>query len=416
MTPHRGPEPDPDRDGVGCGEQGRDGAGRDPATGDAAGREDGRGGAGRDDTERLARVAWARISEPGDTDAAEIVAQAGHVEGLDRVRAGDLGRGRPFADRLRRIDPAVELERAGRLGCRLVVPADAEWPAGLDDLERPPHVLWVRGEVDLATVLRRSVSVVGARAATHYGLQVATDLAAGLAERGFAVVSGAAYGIDAAAHRGALLVDGLTVAALACGVDRAYPAAHHRLLARIAAQGAVLSELPPGEPPYASRFLQRNRLIAAVSQGTVVVEAGLRSGSLNTIRTAERLGRQVAAVPGPVTSAVSAGCHQAVRDLGAQLVTDAAELAELVGRIGDDLAPLKRVAAHDETWSDTDRLVHGRVPVRGPLGLDALVTALGLPASTVLAALGRLEVAGAVRRRDDGWQKAPAPRPAPAAR
>ncbi len=365
-----------------------------------------------DSAERAARIAWSRISEPCDAEVTTLLAEHGHVAALDGVRSGDLARDRPFADRLRGFDAGRELESVALLGARIVVPADEEWPAGLDALPQPPHALWVRGDVPLGDLCRRAVSIVGARAATHYGLRVATDLGAGMAERGFTVVSGAAFGIDAAAHRGALAVDGLTVAALACGIDRAYPQAHDRLLKEIAGYGAVITELAPGQPPYASRFLLRNRLIAAISQGTVVVEAGLRSGSLNTVRTADALGREVAAVPGPVTSAVSAGCHKAVREMNAQLVTDAAELAELVGRIGEDLAPTKRVTALDGDWSDTDRLVHGRVPVRRPLGLDALVAEVGLAPRTILAALGRLEVAGAIRRRDEGWQKVPAPRSA----
>ncbi len=366
--------------------------------------------------DRGARIAWARLSEPEEPTMAQWVATHGHVQALALVRRGALGAGRLVVERSRAFDLEAEVATAGRLGARIVVPGDAEWPEALDDLARPPHCLWVCGGGSLAALMSRSVSVVGARAATAYGLDVATGLGHGLGSRGFTIVSGAAYGIDAAAHRGALAAAAPTVAVLACSVDRDYPAAHRSLLTRIREDGCVVSEMPPGSAPLAKRFLSRNRLIAALTRGTVVVEAGLRSGSLNTARCAEQLGRPVGAVPGPVSSMVSAGCHAIVREMWASLVTDAAEVAELVGDLGTDLAPDRHVADTDEGWSPWDRSVHAWVPYRSPISVDELVRRTDRPALAVLAALGRLETAGAVRRAGPGWQKVPAAKPPPSSR
>ena len=183
----------------------------------------------------------------------------------------------------------------------------------------------------------RAVAIVGTRASTAYGEHVAADLAAGLVERDVTVVSGGAYGIDGAAHRATLATDGFTVAVLAGGIDIPYPAGHAALLHRIGQQGLVVSEYPPGVRPARHRFLTRNRLVAALSGATVVVEAGARSGAANTAAWARALGRGVCAVPGPVTSSASVGCHALLRS-GAELVTRAADVVELIGRVGE-LAP-----------------------------------------------------------------------------
>jgi DNA processing protein len=253
----------------------------------------------------------------------------------------------------------------------------------------------------------RSVSVVGARSSTAYGNTVASGLGAGLAERGWTVVSGAAFGIDAAAHRGALSVDGATVAVLAGGLDRPYPLAHATLLARIAEVGAVVSEVAPGLAPTRPRFLLRNRIIATISRGVVVVEAALRSGSLNTARTAAEIGRPVGVVPGPVTSMMSAGCHQARRDGLAEIVTDVDEVIDLVGDFGIDAAPRRSA---DPVLTDLldphDAQVLASVPVRRALTTIDIAVAAAIPVSVTGAALGRLQLQGFVRRDDDGWRKA----------
>lgn len=238
-------------------------------------------------------------------------------------------------------EPDRDLAVAQDAGVRFVCPGDIEWPAQLDDLgDARPIGLWVRGQPNLRMCVLDSVAVVGARACTEYGAHMAATLAAGLAEHGWVVVSGGAYGVDGAAHRGALGATGVTVAVLACGVDQPYPRGHTELIRRIAEQGLVVGELPPGEHPTPSRFILRNRVIAALTRGTVVVEAAYRSGSLVTARAAQRLGRHTIGVPGPATSALSAGVHELLRG-DAVLVTDAAEIVELVGGMGE-LAPDRR--------------------------------------------------------------------------
>lgn len=367
-------------------------------------------GAGPADPERRARIAWARIGEPDDKDIWAVVGDRGHVRALEDLVAGRVSLGPARDARARSLDVDRELEMTRRCRATVLVPGDATWPDGMDDLERPPHCLWVRGDADLAGLAARSVAVVGARAATAYGIDVAREIGWGMSDRGFTVVSGAAFGIDAAAHEGSLGAGGPSVAFLACGIDRDYPAAHRGLIGRVAESGAVVTELPPGSAPLRLRFLARNRLIAAFAAGTVVVEAGRRSGSLNTARHADELSRLVGAVPGPVHSAVSAGCHELVRDKGAALVTDAEDVADLVGGFGVDAARPVHVADADEDWSELDRVVFGVVPVRRPVPVDAIITAAAAPAPTVIAALSRLEVCGVVRRSMDGWQKVPAPR------
>jgi DNA processing protein len=254
---------------------------------------------------------------------------------------------------------------------------------------------------------RRSVSVVGARASTAYGEHVAGDLASGMAGRGFVVVSGLAYGIDGTAHRAALGA-GASVAVVAGGVDRAYPRGHDGLMGELVRAGAVISEVPPGSAPTRSRFLQRNRLIAAITAGTVVVEAAVRSGALSTARAAAGLGRPVGAVPGPVTSSSSAGCHALVRDGRAVLVTDAAEVADLVGRIGDDAAPVPAGERGPLDGLDEITLrVADALPVRAGRPLDRLCVVSGLDPASVQVALSRLSLLGLAERHAHGWRRVP---------
>jgi DNA processing protein len=361
--------------------------------------------------ERYARAAWSRVAEPGDQLAARAIGELGPVRALARVLKGDPTLER-FAARAARLDVERDLEIAARFGARVVVAGDPEWPRGLDDLECPPYCLWVRGSVPLWPACERSASIVGARSATAYGELVAAELAAGLAERRFTIVSGAAFGIDAAAHRGALSVGGATVAVLAGGVERPYPAAHAQLLERIAGAGAVVSEVAPGSAPTRNRFLQRNRLIAAMSGGTIVVEAGLRSGSLSTARHAERAGRVVGAVPGPVTSMTSAGCHEAIRSALAVLVTDAAEAAELIGDLGADAVATPRgpTLFEDDLEELPRRLFDALPPGRG-VDTERLCLSSGLSAAEVRSALGALELRGLAERHGAGWRKARATTP-----
>jgi DNA processing protein len=378
---------------------------------------------GREELESgFARVALNTMLEPGDTDAGALIAALGPVEALTHIVSGADGaellahvgadassarqRSR-IADALSRwrakgsVDAGVRaLEMAAHVRARLLTPDAPGWPSGLDALSAgSPVVLWARGDPGRLGALDRSISLVGARAATGYGEHVAMEAAAGLGDRGFAIVSGGAYGIDGAAHRAALASDHVTIAFLAGGVDRLYPAGHSDLLRRIAADGLLIGELPCGSTPTRWRFLMRNRLIAAASGATVVIEAGRRSGSLNTAGHAAEIGRPLGAVPGPVTSPASAGCHRLIREYSATCVTTAAEMAELADPIGG--GPGGSSCGRDQ--SDGDRALLAAMTSGGGHHPDDLARAVGLTTREVVASLGRLDVAGAVRLTETGW-------------
>lgn len=356
--------------------------------------------------DRWARAALSRLAEPCDPAVHELVVSIGASEAVERIRRGEGALAR-FGRRVAALDTGRDLEVAARVGARLVVPDDDEWPARLADLPIPPWCLWVRGSVALGEVMERSVAVVGARTATAYGESLSSDLSAGVALRGWTVVSGAAAGIDGAAHRGALAVDGVTVAVLAGGIDRVYPAAHANLIARIVDTGAVVSEVAPGSAPMKSRFLSRNRVIAAMTRGTLVVEAGLRSGSRNTVRHAVDLLRPVAAVPGPVTSMSSAGCHQEIRDGRAVLVTSADEVIDALGDLGADACePQRGPVLLTDFLPPDDAAVLEAIPFRRPLDLDNIVRLTTRAPLVVRAALARLEAAGLVDADSGTWRKA----------
>ncbi len=356
----------------------------------------------------------ARVAEPPCAELAALVHAVGPVEAAERVRRGFVDDALAQHTQSRReIDCAADdLELLARRGGRLITPDDDEWPAlalaAFDGAAvkakcRPPLVLWALGPVRLDETAERAAAVVGTRAATTYGEQVAADLAAGLAERDVAVVSGGAYGIDGAAHRAALATDGITVAVLAGGIDVLYPAGHSALLHRIGQNGLLVSEYPPGIRPARYRFLTRNRLVAAFAGAAVVVEAGLRSGAANTAAWARALGRVVAAVPGPVTSSASAGCHALLRD-GAELVTRAEDVVELVGRIGE-LAPEEpRPTTALDGLSDAERQVYEALPGRGAASVDEIAVASGLAPEQVLGPLAILEITGLVAQRDGEWR------------
>lgn len=314
-----------------------------------------------------------------------------------------------WAARLEAADPGRDLRDGEREGARLVIPGDPEWPTQLDDLaDARPYALWLHGEADLRFSCLRSVAVVGSRAATPYGTHVAAEFGGGLGERGWTVVSGGAYGIDGAVHRGALTSRSPTVAVLACGTDVAYPSAHHHLFEVIRSQGVLVSESPMGARPTRPRFLIRNRLIAALSRGTLVIEAAVRSGALNTAGHATSLNRFLAAVPGPVTSDTSAGCHRLIRQGAAVCVTTPEEMIELAGVMGDDLAPEARgpVFPRDRLDPQSRRVLEA-VPARAGAGPATIAVAAGVDLETVLSCLGGLAAAGHVERVSRGWRLRP---------
>ncbi|MEU4597041.1 DNA-processing protein DprA [Nocardia sp. NPDC023988] len=367
------------------------------------------------DERRLAWVYLSRVVQGPCAPLSALIASVGVREAARAVREHELPdalRG-PTAAR-REIDSAAkDLETIQRIGGRVITPDDDEWPGwrmlGLDQLDTDrdreaavPLVLWARGPLSLRTASERAVAVVGSRCSSGYGMQVASEIACDLAGRGWTIVSGAAFGIDAAAHRAALAVGGPTVAVLACGVDRPYPAQHDRLLAAIADSGLVVSEYPPGVAAQKHQFLARNRLIATLGDGVLVVEAGLRSGARNTVKWARRLGRPAMAVPGPVGSASSVGCHRMIREGEALLVTRAEDVIEEAGPlrlpVGEG-APTD--PAHHLRGAEAE--VYAALPAIGSRQPRDLADQCGLDLATVRAVLPSLELADLVGCDSEGW-------------
>ncbi|MCB2413147.1 DNA-processing protein DprA [Demequina sp. TTPB684] len=380
---------------------------------------------------RDALIAWSAIAEPGDAVAGALVESWGPgaalewvIQGCDRLAseaarlaesAGpELARSAAraherWAARLDRRDEPHE-RRARAVGARVVTREDAEWPGVLGSLGQvQPFALYVRGDASIEGAWEASVAVVGSRSATSYGSYMAGEIAGGVADAGRAVVSGGAYGIDAAAHRAALSQQGLTIAVMAGGIDRLYPAGNDELLKEIVGSGAVVSEVPPGFAPHRSRFLSRNRLIACASV-TVVVEAAHRSGALSTARHAAELVRPVAAVPGPVTSASSAGCHALIRDGVAVLVTDASEVLELAASLTEVAVDVGAPALPSQSGplefgSLGERRMFDALTRRAKAS-DAAAAAAGMTSDDARAALGALEMTGLAERHRGGWRRA----------
>lgn len=360
----------------------------------------------REDAEMSARVALSVVVEPLDTKLVPLIREWGVVRAWAAISSNEGGHFDRCQPRVQALDLDQVLWNTHQAGARLLFPGLPGWPPGLNDLECVPFTVWARGccaEIDWA----RSVAVVGSRAATSYGLHVAGEFGYDLASSGYTVVSGAAFGIDAAAHRGALAADVPTVAVLAGGVDRPYPVAHSQLLDQIRATGLVLSEAPPGSSPRRERFLARNRLIAALTAGTVVVEAGLRSGALSSAGHAERLGRVLAAVPGPVTSAASAGTNAWIREGRAVLVSSAAQCVELVAPVGEGLLAPERdeLALVYDDLPEVPRRVFESLPKTRSTTVDRLAVIAGVSGQEVMAALGSLELSGHVERSTGGWRR-----------
>ena len=360
--------------------------------------------------ERTARMRLSQLAEPGDRRLGRELAASSAPSVLERIEANDRTlRGVEHYRARLSVSPVGLGDSWAEAGGRYLIPGDGEWPTQLEALgPSAPWGLFVVGaELRMAAV--RSVAVVGARAASQYGLHVASDLASDLATRGWAVVSGGAYGIDAAAHRGALAVQGTTIAALAFGVDVAYPRGNASLFARLRDEGGVLvSEFPPGATPTKPRFLTRNRVIAALTRGTVVVEAAARSGALNTAAVARRLGRPVLVVPGPITSAQSVGCHRLARgDDPARIVTDASEVIEEVGLIGELATvqePLLRVR---DALDPTSLRVLEAMPSESAISVGELSLAAGIEVGATGGVLLRLVATGLVREAAAGFVRVP---------
>lgn len=370
------------------------------------------------EAERLARVVLSCGVEPGDGTTSSLVLQMGAVRALEQtlVATSDTGIAERLAERLSEVDPERILDQAARCGIRFLVPGDDEWPTGLDHLDEAiteegfggtPPGLWVKGPMPL-TELATSVAVVGSRAASVYGVEMTRAICGHLALTGVPVVSGGALGIDFEAHDSALVAAGVTAAVLACGVDRVYPAHNRLLLQHLAAEFAVVSEQPPGSAPTRPRFLARNRLIAAMTSGTVVVEAALRSGALNTAGWAERMSRPVMCVPGPVTSYTSQGVNNFLREGRGTVVTRGEEVLELIGAAGEHLveAPRGEERARDGLTPIEKQVVEW-VPVGEHAPVDSIARLCGLHIRSTERALRRLMDKGFVRLTEEGWRLAP---------
>lgn len=387
-----------------------------------------------------ARAYLSRVSEPANIPVWGFVGDVGPVEAVEAIRTGIAPREVLDATAARRAtaDPDADLEAAERAGVRLVVPESADWPhfamaalehTGAQRLDAyrlgtrthresgepiPPLALWARGPLDLPSLGVRSVGIVGSRAATAYGEQVSSEFAFALASAGVVVVSGGAYGIDAAAHRAALTAGGETALVSAGGLDRPYPPGNATLFARVAETGLLLSESPPGCAPQRHRFLTRNRLIAALSTGTVIVEAAKRSGARNTAAHCLALQRPLMAVPGPIVSPMSVGCHGLIRGDGglgpALLVGSAADVLAMVGGAGEGLSDGADTGTVDDVRAELDdldpiaRRVYEGLGARRFARPDEIGARGGVSPLEVIRALPLLELAGLVESSDAGFR------------
>ncbi|WP_433216340.1 DNA-processing protein DprA [Dactylosporangium sp. CS-047395] len=392
-----------------------------------------------DGGERAARMALGMLVEPGCRELGVLVRSVGAQEALVRVVGGyGISAGLAGAVQARMQKAGVDGdgdvagtvagrmgELAERLGARIVTAADEEWPAALDDLvlasrpgnilrrdTDPPMCIWLRGPLRLGETLERAVAVVGARAVSGYGGFVASEFAYGLAECGWTVVSGGALGVDVAAHRGALAGGGATVAVLACGIDKAYPAANAAVFEQIGAEGLLLTEWPPGTQPHKTRFLTRNRVIAAATKGTVMVEAGSRSGARSTLGYARLLQRSVMVVPGPINSPMSVGCHIELRQPGTVLVTRVEEIVEEIGSVGDLATPIHGVGRPEDNLDPLQARILDAVRPRRASTAEQIAATAGVSGRDARRNLPLLEELGFVVSAPDGYRLSNVPRAA----
>ena len=278
----------------------------------------------------LARAQLFAAIEGGSIPWSKEILEFGPIEVRDRLINGDYSAAGKVRERLKQNSGEEVLAEIVKAGAFILTPEDVDWPQSLNDLAAPPIALLIKGQRENLSFLENSISIVGTRNPTSYGLRIAGDFGVGVADHEWAVVSGGAIGIDAAAHKGCLVGEGITVAILGGGFNKNYPATHERLFAEICESGILISEVMPDVPAIPHRFLTRNRLIAGLSKATVVVEAAFRSGSLRTARDAAEIFRPVMAVPGPINAPTSEGCHRLIVERVAELVTSVSEIMELV--------------------------------------------------------------------------------------
>lgn len=375
----------------------------------------------------FARAVWSLITEPGDTFAGAIIGCLGAkhalaaelnqsdvksyiaklkqngIDGESEGRFKNLGA--VLADARARWQPRLKLQQVENMlniaktyKAQLITPESEYWPTGFEVLKSgQPHCLWIRGQLKTLQRANYSLAVVGSRMATSYGQWVTTEIISAAAMENIAIISGGAYGIDAVAHQSALALGLPTVAIMAGGVDRLYPSGNSELLSRVIHDGAVVAEQAPGGNPTRWRFLQRNRLIAAMSNATVVVEAGKRSGAINTANHAEEFSRPLAVVPGPISSPASAGCNDLIRHDKTRVVRSVSDVIELVtGRAEPELFE-ESLGALETRALDA---MTGRAANESSIAMKA-----GLTARELITALGQLQLLGLVAQGDRGWRK-----------
>jgi DNA protecting protein DprA len=281
--------------------------------------------------EHLARAALFSTIEGGHTFWCAEISSHGALKVYNKLLNGgyDPIKYEKLITTLRATNSDQILSEIDKHYARLITPADDDWPEQLNDLAAPPIGLIIKGNI--SALHQPSLAIVGTRNPTSYGARIAGDFAAGFVDREWAIVSGGAYGIDSCAHKGALIAEGITVAVVASGIDINYPAGNTRLFAEICESGAIVTEFMPGHKALPNRFLTRNRIIAALSKATLVVEAAFRSGSLRTARDAAEIFRPVMAIPGPINSPTSEGCHRLIGERAAEIVTSVADAVEFVG-------------------------------------------------------------------------------------
>jgi len=281
--------------------------------------------------ELLARVALFSAIEAGHPFWSSEISTQGALTVYEKLlsKGYDSIKNEKLISALRQLSPDQVLTEIDKHDARLITPTDEEWPLQVNDLAAPPIGLILKGNISALHQL--SLAIVGTRNPTSYGARIAGDFAAGFVDREWAIISGGAYGIDSFAHKGALIAEGVTVAVIASGIDINYPAGNTRLFAEICESGAMVTEFMPGQRALPHRFLTRNRLIASLSKATLVVEAAFRSGSLRTARDAAEIFRPVMAIPGPINSPTSEGCHRLIGERAAEIVTSVADAVEFVG-------------------------------------------------------------------------------------
>jgi len=380
-----------------------------------------------DKAEFFASLAWSVICEPGDSFAGKLISALGPDEALaleleatsalkyreifeardlDWVEMQSFGRfERSLLEARERWKSRISLSVIDKAISEMtlhngffIYESSFEWPKALADLgDFAPRGLWVRGSRQAIESLDKSVSIVGSRMATSYGQFVTTDLVSELVSHKFTIVSGGAYGIDAMAHRSALAVGLPTIAVMAGGLDRLYPSGNAELFKQIEREGALISEMPPGAEPTKWRFLQRNRLIAALGAATVVVEANPRSGAVSTANRALEIGRPLGAVPGPINSAGSDGCHRLIRETEAQLISSGQDLLELLGQQQGFNLDSPGLGALETRVLDVIGF--------GTAGMEQIRSEAGLTREEARTGLSGLVLLGIVEQNAEGWAR-----------